>query len=72
MRIVDVKTTLFDVCIADTFNNTKLLIKARILLQPRKRIKQKHSLFRSFTSTNTRTDTQSAAKRKRKCGTLEV
>lgn len=28
MRIIEIKTTLFDECIADTPNNRKLLIKA--------------------------------------------
>ena len=33
MGIVKIKTTLFSVCIADTFNNRKLLIKAEFILQ---------------------------------------
>jgi hypothetical protein len=42
MRIIEIKTTLFDECIADTLNNRKLLIKAGFFLQPRERIRLKH------------------------------
>ena len=63
MGIDETKTTLFAICIADTFNKRKLLIKARFLEKDWNKISD---LFRNFMSTNTQTDTQSAAKWKRK------
>ena len=66
MRIVEIKTTLFDECIADTLNNRKLLIKAGFFFNREKELDKNICLFRSFASTNTRTDTQSVGKRERK------
>jgi hypothetical protein len=66
MRIVKIKTNLFDECIADTLNNRKLLIKAGFYFYREKELDKNICLFRSFASMNTRTDTQSVAKRERK------
>ena len=66
MRIIEIKTTLFDECIADTLNNRKLLIKASFFFNREKELDKNICLFRSFASTNTRTDTQSVGKRERK------
>ena len=66
MRIVKIKTTLFDECIANTLNNRKLLIKAGFYFNREKKLDKNICLFRSFTSTNTRTGTQTVAKRERK------